>query len=146
MSKRRCFLNNLWRWVQRYIQNNACIVSKQSHGAVEKKCCLHVFSKKNEKEGGRENRFLFEVCKHEEWDVILVSVTQACSVLLWCYVTMKMKIVAESVGCLEGFRTLERTPTREVTSDGVLFPQSDSPICRVVWYKNKNNTENRSII
>lgn len=32
-------------------------------------------------------------------------------------------IVAESV---------ERTPTRKGTSDGVLFPQSDSPICRVV--------------
>lgn len=38
----------------------------------------------------------------------------------------------ESVGCLEGSGMLERTPTREVTSDGVLFPQSDTPICRVV--------------
>lgn len=25
--------------------------------------------------------------------------------------------------------------------NGVLFPQSDSPICRVVWYKNKNNKQ-----
>jgi len=41
-------------------------------------------------------------------------------------------VVAESIECPEGFRMLERTPTRIVTSDGVLFPQSDSPICRVV--------------
>lgn len=49
---------------------------------------------------------MLEVYKHEEWDIILVSVAQACSVLLWCYVTMKMTIVAESVECLEGFRML----------------------------------------
>lgn len=128
------------------VYTKQCMYSlKQSHGAVEKKCCLHVFSKKWERVKGKSGTVL-EVYKHEEWDVILVSVTQACSVLLWCYVTMKMTIVAESVGCLEGFRMLGRTPTREVTGDGVLFPQSDSPICRVVWYKNKNNTENRSII
>lgn len=30
--------------------------------------------------------------------------------------------------------------------DGEFFPQSDSPICRLVWYKNKNITENTSII
>lgn len=126
------------------VYSKQCMYSlKQSHGTVEKKCCLHVFSKKWEREKEKSDSVL-EVYKHEEWDIILVSVTQACSVLLWCYVTMKIAIVAKSVGCLEGFRMLERTPAREVTSDGVLFPQSDSPICRVVWYKN--NTENRSII
>lgn len=33
---------------------------------------------------------------------------------------------------LEEFRELERTQTREVTTDGEFLPQSDSPICRVV--------------
>lgn len=128
------------------VYTKQCMYSlKQSHGAVEKNV-VYMFSQKDEKEGEKRFYSMLEVYKHEEWDIILVYVTQACSVLLWCYVTMKKTIVAESVECLEGFRMLERTPTREVTSDGVLFPQSDSPICRVVWYKNKNNTENRSII
>lgn len=50
---------------------------------------------------------------------------------------MTMTIVAESVGRLEGSRALERTGRRTSLDDGVHFPQSNSPICRVVWYKNK---------
>lgn len=122
------------------VYTKQCMYSlKQSHGAVEKKNVVYMFFlKKNEKEREREKASLRYVTG-EEWDFILVAVTQACSVLLWCYVTLKTTVVAESVGCPEGFRMRERTPTREITGDGVLFPQSDSPICRVVWYKNKNN-------
>lgn len=46
---------------------------------------------------------------------------------------MRMMIVAECVGCLEGIRKRLNAPQPEKPPvDGELFPPSDSPICRVV--------------
>lgn len=122
------------------VYTKQCMYSlKQSHGAVEKKCCLHVFSRKWE--GGkvaglltRRMTYNFGIC-----DTGMFSLNVM-------FYDDEDDSSGRVVNVSEGFRMLERTPTRGITGDGVLVPQSGSPICRVVWYKNKHNTENRNII
>lgn len=58
----------------------ACIVSSNRTVQSKKKNVVYMFSQKNEKE--RKRKVVNVRGLHEERDIILVSVTQACSVLL----------------------------------------------------------------
>lgn len=75
------------------VYTKQCMYSlKQSHGDLKKKNVVYMFSQESENKA-EKGSMLWDY-KHEGWDIILVCVTRACSVLLWRYVTMM--IVAES--------------------------------------------------
>lgn len=100
---------------------------KQSHGAVEKKYVVYMFSQKETRKrerrcvAGLPTRRMSRYFGIRDTGMFSLTVMLCDDDGSW-----------QSVGCLDGLRALGRSPTREVTGDGVLFPQSDSPICRVV--------------
>lgn len=128
------------------VYTKQCMYSlKQSHGEVEKKNVVYVFSQKMRKRRKRERAKQF--CVRGLLSGRMTHYFAMCDTGMFGFTVMLCDDEEDDRGeSLDEFGELERTQTREVTTDGESLPQSDSPICRVVWYKNKNITENKSMI